>query len=186
MYEALRFKNKLLILGLYLFLFLGNFPAHGQDKQRLSFPIKQYKLENGLQVILSEDYSLPVVSVAVAYNVGSINEPPGKTGLAYLLENLMFQGSQNVGRMQHISFIRRTGGDLNATTTEDKTIFQQTVPSHQLALVLWLESDRMKSLEITAANVKQAKETLIEEIQQRKATEPYLESFLTFDRLLYP
>ena len=186
MYEALRFKNKLLILGLYLFLLLGNFPAHGQDKQRLSFPIKQYKLENGLQVILSEDYSLPVVSVAVAYNVGSINEPPEKTGLAYLLENLMFQGSQNVGRMQHISFIRRTGGDLNATTTEDKTIFQQTVPSHQLALVLWLESDRMKSLEITAANVEQAKEALIEEIHQRKATEPYLESFLTFDRLLYP
>jgi len=184
--EGLRFKNKLLILGLYLFLFLGGFPAHGQDKQRLSFPIKQYKLENGLQVILSEDYSLPVVSVAVAYNVGSINEPPGKTGLAYLLENLMFQGSQNVGRMQHISFIRRTGGDLNATTTEDKTIFQQTVPSHQLALVLWLESDRMKSLEITAANVEQAKEALIEEIHQRKATEPYLESFLTFDRLLYP
>ncbi len=186
MCESLRFKNKLLILGLYLFLLLGNFPAHAQDKQRLSLPIKQYKLENGLQVILSEDYSLPVVSVAVAYNVGSINEPPGKTGLAYLLENLMFQGSQNVGRMQHISFIRRTGGDLNATTTEDKTIFQQTVPSHQLALVLWLESDRMKSLEITAANVEQAKEALIEEIHQRKATEPYLESFLTFDRLLYP
>ena len=186
MYDTLRFKNKLLILGLYLFLFLGNFPAYGQDQQRLSFPIKQYKLENGLQVILSEDYSLPVVSVAVAYNVGSINEPPGKTGLAYLLENMMFQGSQNVGRMQHIGFIRRTGGDLNATTTEDKTIFQQTVPSHQLALVLWLESDRMKSLEITAANVEQAKEALIEEIHQRKATEPYLESFLTFDRLLYP
>ena len=186
MYEALRFKNKLLILGLYLFLLLGNFPAHGQDKQRLSFPIKQYKLENGLQVILSEDYSLPVVSVAVAYNVGSINEPPGKTGLVYLLEKLMFQGSQNVGRMQHISFIRRTGGNLNVITTQDKTIFQQTVPSHQLSLVLWLESDRMKSLEITAANVEQAKEALVEEIHHRKATEPYLESFLTFDRLLYP
>lgn len=179
-------KNRLLILGLFLFLLLGDFPAYGQEKQRLSFPIKQYKLENGLQVILSEDYSLPVVSVAVAYNVGSINERPGKTGLAYLLENLMFQGSQNVSRMQHISFIRRTGGDLNATTTEDKTIFQQTVPSHQLALVLWLESDRMQSLEITAANVEQAKEALIEEIHHRKATEPYFESFLSFDRLLYP
>jgi zinc protease len=140
------------ISGLFLFLLLGDFPAHGQEKQHLSIPIKQYKLENGLQVILSEDYSLPVVSVAVAYNVGSINEEPGKTGLAYLLENLMFQGSQNVSRMQHMSFIRRTGGDLNATTTEDKTIFQQTVPSHQLALVLWLESDRMNSLEITATN----------------------------------
>ncbi len=186
MNKGRRFKNKLLISGLYLFLFLGNFPAYGQDKQLLPFPIKQYKLENGLQVILSEDYSLPVVSVAVAYNVGSINEPLGKTGLAYLLENLMFRGSQNVGRMQHISFIRRTGGNLNATTTEDKAIFQQTVPSHQLALVLWLESDRMKSLEITTANVEQAKEALIEEIHQRKATEPYLESSLIFDRLLYP
>jgi zinc protease len=179
-------KSKLSILGLFLLLFFGHFPALSQDKQSLSLPIKQYKLENGLQVILSEDYSLPVVSVAVAYNVGSINERPGKTGLAYLLENLMFQGSQNVSRMQHISFIRRIGGDLNAITTEDKTIFQQTVPSHQLALVLWLESDRMKSLEITASNVEQAKEALIEEIHQRKATEPYFESFLSFDNLLYP
>jgi predicted Zn-dependent peptidase len=179
-------KYKLSILGLFLLLVFGDFPAHGQEKIRLSLPIKQFKLENGLQVILSEDYSMPVVSIAVAYNVGSINERPGKTGLAYLLENLMFQGSQNVSRMQHISFIRRIGGDLNATTTEDKTIFQQTVPSHQLALVLWLESDRMKSLEITAANVEQAKEALIEEIHQRKATEPYFESFLSFDKLLYP
>jgi zinc protease len=179
-------KYKLSILGLFLLLVFGDFPAHGQEKIRLSLPIKQFKLENGLQVILSEDYSMPVVSIAVAYNVGSINERPGKTGLAYLLENLMFQGSQNVSRMQHISFIRRIGGDLNATTTEDKTIFQQTVPSHQLALVLWLESDRMKSLEITAANVEQAKEALIEEIHQRKVTEPYFESFLSFDKLLYP
>ena len=179
-------KYKSLILGLFLLLLFGDFPVSGQEERRLSFPIKQFKLENGLQVILSEDYSLPVVSVAVAYNVGSINEKPGKTGLAYLLENLMFQGSQNVSRMQHISFIRRTGGDLNATTTEDKTIFQQTVPSHQLALVLWLESDRMKSLEITAANVEQAKEAVIEEIHQRKATEPYFESFLSFDNILYP
>lgn len=179
-------KNKLLILGLFLLLVLGDFPALGQEKSRLSLPIKQFKLENGLQVILSEDYSLPVVSIAVAYNVGSVNERPGKTGIAYLLENMMFQGSQNVSRMQHISFIRRIGGDLNATTTEDKTIFQQTVPSHQLALVLWLESDRMKSLEITPANVEQAKEALIEEIHQRKATEPYFETFLSFDKLLYP
>jgi predicted Zn-dependent peptidase len=179
-------KSKLLLLGLFLSLLLNNFPAHGQEKPGLILPLKQFKLENGLQVILSEDYSLPVVSVAVAYNVGSINEQPGKTGLAYLLENLMFQGSQNVGRMQHISFIRRTGGNLNVTTTPDKTIFQQTVPSHQLSLVLWLESDRMKSLEITAANVEQAKAALVEEIQQRKATEPYLESILTFDGLLYP
>jgi zinc protease len=186
MNKALKSRNGRLILGLSFFLLLGYFPVHGQEKQGLSLTFSQYKLENGLQVILSEDHSLPVVSVAVAYNVGSINEKPGKTGLAYLLENLMFQGSQNISRMQHISFIRRTGGDLNATTSEDKTIFQQTVPSHQLALVLWLESDRMKSLKITAANVEQAKQALIEEIHRRKATEPYLESSFIFNKMLYP
>ena len=186
MNESFKFKKKLLILGLSFAFLGGNFPAQGQEKQELSLPIIQYKLKNGLQVILSEDYSLPLASVVVAYNVGSINEQPRKTGLAYLLEYLMFQGSENVSRMQHIRFIHSIGGELNAATTEDKTIFQQTVPSHQLARVLWLESDRMKSLEISAANVERAKEALIEEIHHRKATEPYLESLLAFDKLLYP
>ena len=186
MSEGLRFNKKLIIFSLSLLLLGRYFSAEAQEKKALSFPFNQYKLKNGLQVILSEDYSLPVVSVVVAYNVGSINEQPGKTGLAYLLENLMFQGSKNVSRMQHISLIHRVGGELNATTTEDKTIFYQTVPSNQLARVLWLESDRMKSLEINDLNVDQAKEALIEEIQHRKATEPYLESFWKFDQLLYP
>jgi hypothetical protein len=85
-------KNKLLLICLFLSLNLSNFPAQGQEKQRLTLPVKQFRLENGLQVILSEDYSLPVVSVAVAYNVGSINEQPGKTGLAYLLGELDVSG----------------------------------------------------------------------------------------------
>jgi len=186
MNKGYRFKKEFLILGLSFFLLLSNFPAQGQEKEELPLPVIQYKLKNGLQVIISEDYSLPLVSVVVAYNVGSINEEPGKTGLAYMLKNLMFQGSKNVSPMQHVSFIHRIGGDLNATTTEDKTIFQQTVPSHQLCLVLWLESDRMKSLDINAANVERAKEALIEEIRHRKANEPYLNSFLAFDELLYP
>lgn len=160
--------------------------AQGQELSGLPFPVTQYTLNNGLHVILSEDYCLPLVSVVVAYNVGSINEKPGKTGLAYLLENLMFQGSENIGRMQHISFIQRIGGALNAATTEDKTIFYQTVPSNQLALVLWLESDRMKSLEINASNVERTKIDLIEEIRHRKSIDPYLESSLLFDQYLFP
>lgn len=184
--ESLRFNKKLVILTLSLLLLGTSFSAVAQEKKALSFPISQYKLKNGLQVILAEDYSLPLVSVVVAYNVGSINEQPGKTGLAYLLENLMFQGSKNVSRMQHISLIHRVGGELNATTREDKTIFYQTVPSNQLARVLWLESDRMKSLEINSLNVEQAKGALIEELHHRKETEPYLESFWKFDQLLYP
>ncbi len=177
-------KKKVLILSLTLF-FLSATTAKAQAQNELNFPIAQYKLKNGLQVILSEDYTLPLVSVVVAYNVGSIHEKPGKAGLAYLLENLMFQGSKNIGRMQHISFIQRIGGELNAVTTESRTLFFQTVPSNQLALILWLESDRMKSLEINASNVERTKEALIEEIRQRKSTDPYLESSLYFDQLLF-
>jgi zinc protease len=150
------------------------------------FPFSEFTLKNGLRVILSEDYSLPIVSVVMAYAVGSIHEQPGKSGLAHLLENLMFQGSRNVGQMQHISFIQKIGGILNAVTTEDKTLFYQTVPSNQLALVLWLESDRMNSLNINASNVEKIKNSLIEELQIRKDTDPYLESSWYFDQLLFP
>lgn len=174
----------------YLFLifiiFFGLSSWAGQQTDELPFPIKQVTLKNGLRVILSEDYSLPIVSVVVAYKVGSINEEPGKTGLAHLLENLMFQGSRNVGRMQHYSFIQKIGGTLNAITTDDKTIFYQTVPSNQLALVLWLESDRMKTLNINPSNVENIKNQLIEDIQLQRESDPYLENSWYFDRLLFP
>jgi predicted Zn-dependent peptidase len=137
-------------------------------------------------VILSEDYTLPLVSVVLAYNVGSIYEPPKKSGLAYMLENLMFQGSRNIGSMQHIHFISKVGGVLNAETTEDITIFYQTVPASQLALVLWLESDRMMSLDIHPSKVKRMKNSLIEEIEQRKLDDPYYETSVLLDQLLYP
>lgn len=181
-----RLKEKFIILCLALVL-LGSIPSiKAQEKIDFPFPVTPYKFrENGLNVILSEDQSLPVVSVVVAYDVGSINEPPGKTGLAYLMEKLMFQGSENVNRMQHISLISKVGGEFNATTTEDKTIFFQRVPSNQLAQVLWLESDRMKSLQISASKVEQAKQALIEELRSLKESEPYLRSFWRFDQLLY-
>lgn len=151
-----------------------------------SLPVTHYQLKNGLQVVFSEDYTLPLVSVTVIYRVGSLHDPAGKTGLAYLLENLMFLGSSNVSQMQHISYINRTGGTLNAATLEDRTLYYQTVPSNQLALVLWLESDRMRSLEITPAKVEAAKEELVAEIQNRIQESPYLDSYFRFDRMLYP
>jgi zinc protease len=157
-----------------------------QKIEDLPFSVEQYTLRNGLNLILAEDSTLPIVSVVVAYNVGSINEKPGKAGLAHLIENLMFQGSRNVGQMQHISFIQKIGGVLNAVTTEDKTIFYQTVPSNQLALVLWLESDRMKTLNINESKVESVKNSLLEDIQQRKTANPYLENSWYFDRLLFP
>ena len=157
-----------------------------QKDEILPFEITTFQLENGLRVILSEDYTLPLVSVVIAYNVGSIYEPPKKTGLAYMLENLMFQGSRNIGSMQHIHFISKIGGVLNAETTEDATIFSQTVPASQLALVLWLESDRMVSLEIHPSKVNRMRDSLIQEIKQRKLNDPYYESSVLMDRLLYP
>ncbi|MBS3818114.1 insulinase family protein [bacterium] len=179
-------KNLLIPFNLVFFILAGlSSPLSSQDQGSL-FPVEHHELQNGLQVILSEDYSVPVVSVVIAYQVGSIHEKPGKSGIAYLLENLMFQGSENVGPMQHINFIHRMGGNLNAVTTEDQTLFYQKVPSNQLAPVLWLEADRMKSLKITSSKVKKAKTALIQEIQQRKNKDPYLESSLYFDRLLYP
>jgi predicted Zn-dependent peptidase len=179
-------KKGFIALTLLLYILAGNLPSQTQEKKEPPFPFSEYQLSNGLKVIISEANSLPLVSVVVAYNVGSIYEQTGKFGLAHLLERLMFQGSENVSPMQHISLIDKVGGILNATTTVDKTIFQQTVSSNQLARVLWLESDRMRSLQITQSNVEQAKGTILEEIRYRKATEPYRESSLIFDQLLYP
>jgi len=179
--------NRSLLKRIFSLLLILGLSAFGlQDEPGVPFSITHFQLKNGLDVILSEDFSLPLVSVVVAYHVGSVDEQPGKTGLAYLCENMMFLGSFNVGPMQHISFISRIGGELSASTTEDVTYFYQTVPSNQLALVLWLESDRLKALEIDAAKTERAKQDLLREIVQRKADEPYLESSFAFDRLLFP
>ncbi|UCC41311.1 MAG: insulinase family protein [Candidatus Aminicenantes bacterium] len=177
--------RKTLFFALSLLFLLIPPAVRTQEQEKTFLPVTHFQLKNGLHVVLSEDYSFPLVSVVVGYNVGSINEQPGKTGIAYLLQNMMFQGSRNVSRMQHVSFINRVGGELSALTTQDKTLFYQRVPSNQLARVLWLESDRMKFLEINALKVEQIKEAIIEEIHQRKANDPYMESFLTFDQLLY-
>jgi predicted Zn-dependent peptidase len=174
--------------GVWLFLFFLTSLGASADQEEPGFPFSwsRFTLKNGLEVVLSEDDTLPLVSVVLAYQAGSIYEQPGKTGLAFLLENMMFMGSLNVGPMQHIGYVNRVGGEPNASTTENITYFYQTVPSNQLALVLWLESDRMKTLEIDAAKAERAKQSLLDEITQRKAAEPYLDSLLAFDRLLYP
>lgn len=173
-------------MWLSLFFLAGWGTSAAQEEPGFPFSWSRFTLKNGLEVILSEDDTLPLVSVVLAYQAGSIYEQPGKTGLAFLLENMMFMGSLNVGPMQHIGYVSRVGGEPNASTTEDITYFYQTVPANQLALVLWLESDRMKSLEIDPANAERAKQSLLDEISQRKAAEPYLDSLLAFDQLLYP
>lgn len=165
---------------------LFSLPSIGlQSEEMLTFPFSSFQLENGLQVILAEDYAIPVVSVVVAYNVGSVNDREGKTGLAYLTRNLLFQGSRNIRKLQHINFINRIGGRVNAQTGLDKTILSQTVSSNHLATVLWLEADRMISLNITAENLEQAKNAIIDELNSQKYSDPYIENAIQFDGLLF-
>ena len=105
-------------------------------------------LPNGLRVILSEDHSTPIVHVSVWYHVGSKNERPGRTGFAHLFEHMMFKGSKNVEPESHTSIIASVGGRSNAYTTEDETVFWQTLPAQYLPLALWLEADRMATLRV--------------------------------------
>jgi zinc protease len=161
-------------------------PAAPAASQREDFPLTQYKLKNGLTVVLSEDNTLPLVSVVVAYKAGSLYEQPGKTGLASLLENLMFAGSADVPPLQHINFINRVGGTLSAAGAEDRTVFYQTLPANNLALALWLESDRMRFLEIDEARFDAARGQLLDDLRARRKTEPYYEGLAAFDQMIHP
>ncbi len=104
------------------------------------------RLPNGLRLIISEDHLAPVAAVNVWYGVGSKHEVPGKTGFAHLFEHVMFQGSANVGKAEHIALVQAAGGTMNGTTWLDRTNYFETMPSHQLELALWLEADRMGTL----------------------------------------
>jgi zinc protease len=109
----------------------------------MHIPIDTYRLPNGLQVILSEDHTAPLVAVNLWYHVGSANERHGRTGFAHLFEHMLFQGSANVGANEHFELVQRAGGTLNGSTWMDRTNYFETVPSNQLELALWLEANRM-------------------------------------------
>ncbi|HET6746203.1 MAG TPA: pitrilysin family protein [Candidatus Limnocylindria bacterium] len=109
-------------------------------------PIQRHRLQNGLRVILSQDDSAPIVAVNLWYDVGSKHEKPGRTGFAHLFEHMMFQGSEHVAKGEHFALVQAAGGTLNASTWLDRTNYFETLPSHELELGLWLESDRLASL----------------------------------------
>ncbi|MEN8145066.1 MAG: pitrilysin family protein [Gemmatimonadota bacterium] len=113
------------------------------DADRYRFKYEEQVLANGLHVVVHEEHSTPVVAVHVMYHVGSKNERKGRTGFAHLFEHLLFQGSENVGDDEHIRHVQNAGGTLNGSTWFDRTNYFETVPSNQLDLALWLESDRM-------------------------------------------
>jgi len=130
-------------------------------------------LPNGLQVVYLEDHSTPIVHLAVWYHVGSKDEKPGRTGFAHLFEHLMFKGSRNVLPDQHPSIITSRGGQSNAFTDEDATVYWETVPSQYLPLVLWLEADRMASLDVSEDKFKTEREVVKEERRMRFENQPF-------------
>ena len=151
---------------------------------------KEYRLKNGLRVILSEDHSAPTYSIAVTYNVGSRDEKPGRTGFAHLFEHMMFQGSESVGKGEHLIIIENNGGNVNGNTTADRTQYFETLPANQIDLGLFVEADRMRSLAITQANLDNQRQTVQEERRQRYDNQPYGRTFeaiydLAYDNFAY-
>jgi predicted Zn-dependent peptidase len=147
--------------------------------------IHESVLPNGLRVVLQPDAAIPQVGIAIYYDVGSRNETPGTTGFAHLFEHMMFQGSAHVDKGEHFRLVHAWGGSLNGTTSQDRTNYYLSLPSHQLRLGLWLEADRMRSLAVTEENFENQRETVMEERRQRVDNSPYGAAFVRLGELSY-
>ncbi len=141
--------------------------------QTFTVPVEYFKLDNGLKVVVSPDRSAPVVLVEVIYNIGFRVEPKGRTGFAHLFEHMMFQGSANVKKMEHVSLMQEAGGIVNGSTRFDYTNYFQSLPSNGLERALFLEADRMRSLDVTAENLKNQQNVVSEEVRVNVLNQPH-------------
>ena len=146
-------------------------PSAASRPPKLQYEIT--KLPNGLTLILSEDHSTPIVHVQLVYHVGSKNERRGRTGFAHLFEHLMFKGSKNVQPEAHTSMIASVGGQSNAYTTDDETVFWETLPAQYLPMALWLEADRMATLRVDKDTFTNERDVVKEERRMRVDNQPY-------------
>src|SRR5579872_5083303 len=140
---------------------------------RFSVPVEYHKLPNGLKVVLSPDHTAPTVTVALYYGIGFRVEPRDRTGFAHLFEHLMFQGSQNLGKMEFIKLVQSNGGVLNGSTRFDFTNYFEIVPSNTLRTMLWAEADRMRGLNITEENLTNQKGVVSNEVRVNVLNRPY-------------
>ncbi|MEJ2603777.1 MAG: pitrilysin family protein [Gammaproteobacteria bacterium] len=136
-------------------------------------PVRYHTLENGLKVAMSRDTTAPTVTLAVYYNIGFRIEPRDRTGFAHLFEHMMFQGSQNLGKMEFVQLVQRNGGVLNGSTRYDYTNYFEIVPAHKLETVLWAEADRMASLDITQENLTNQQAVVKNEVKVNVLNTPY-------------
>jgi zinc protease len=140
---------------------------------RLQVPIHSSTLKNGLRVVIAPDTAAPVVTVGVYYKIGFRLEPQGRSGFAHLFEHMMFQGSENAPKMQHIKLINSSGGVLNGSTMYDVTNYYEAVPSNALERVLWLEADRMRALKVDDENLRNQRDVVKEEVRVNVMNQPY-------------
>jgi len=138
-----------------------------------SVPIEYFTLDNGLKVVLSPDHTAPVVTLAVYYNVGFRLEPRDRTGFAHLFEHMMFQGSENLGKMEFVTLVQNMGGLLNGSTRYDFTNYFEIVPAHKLETVLWAEADRMRGLAITEESLVNQQGVVSNEVKVNVLNQPY-------------
>ena len=183
-------KTILAFLALSLVMISCKDSSTGNDgnSTRLSIEFEKYELENGLDVILHQDKSDPIVSLAIQYGVGSNREKIGKTGFAHLFEHMLFQESENIGQDQFFKKIQDAGGTLNGGTWKDGTIYYEVVPNNALETILWMESDRMGFLinTVTESSFYNQQEVVQNEKRQRVDNRPYGHTSWVLDKNLYP
>ena len=156
-----------------LLFFVCSFTIAQLFAQGQTIQFEKYTLPNGLKVILHEDHSAPVVAVTALYHVGSKNEDTARTGFAHFFEHLLFEGSENIKRGEFDKYITNAGGALNANTSQDRTFYYELLPSNQVDLGLWLESERMMHAKIEQIGVNTQREVVKEEKRQRMDNRPY-------------
>jgi len=139
----------------------------------LQIPLETATLGNGLRIVVAPDSTAPVVTVGVYYKIGFRLEPQGRSGFAHLFEHMMFQGSENAPKMQHIKLINSSGGVLNGSTMYDVTNYYEAVPSNALERVLWLEADRMRALKVDDENLRNQRDVVKEEVRVNVMNQPY-------------
>jgi len=168
-------KKTLLSSLVLLILFFGSFiPSNTKDsKDGSKIEFTEFTLKNGLHVILHEDHSVPLVAVTVLYHVGSKNEEPNRTGFAHFFEHLLFEGSKNIKRGEFDDYIENSGGMNNANTSQDRTFYYEVMPSNQLELALWLESERMLHARVDSTGIETQRQVVKEERRQRIDNRPY-------------
>jgi zinc protease len=171
---------------LFAILFAASSSVLAQAQPKIP-PVKftDTTLDNGLRIIISEDHDTPIYAIAVSYKVGSRDERAGRTGFAHLFEHMMFKGSENVGPGEHFYLVFTKGGSMNGTTNNDRTLYFEIMPKNQLDLGLFLEADRMRSLNVTKENLDNQRQAVKEERRLGVDNQPYGQAFEKIDDLVY-